>query len=344
MAETEVREILVIVVSRIGDTLLTTPAIRALARAYPAARLTCLAHPKRMEVLRHLPFVHAVAGITKHRARLKGWLPGRRYDLAVVYGFDRPLLAYALRVAARVVAFRQADPAINARLYRAVPVPGFQSMHSVHLNLVLVQAIGVPPAGYSLAYRVTPEEAQWARAELARRLPPTASPRIGLQIASFPTKGYRDWPVENFVSLCERIGAAQPHAHFLILGGVRERERTELLYARFRDRATLFAGKLSLRQTAAIMSQLDLYIGVDTGPTHLAGTMDFPMVVLYHCYSPSRLLAPIGHPRFWAVDHPRAGGDCGPQTPMAEIGVDAVWHSVRSALDCARSAQGEIGR
>lgn len=344
MPEAGIREILVIAVSRIGDTLLATPAIRALARAYPEARITCLAHPKRMEVLYHLPFVHRVAGITKHRARLMGRFAGSRYDLAFVYGFDRPLVAYALRVARRVVAFRQADRGLDERLYLAVPPPGFQSMHSVHLNLALVQAAGVPPAGYALSYRVTPQEVEWARERIARVAPPEAAPRIGLQIASFPTKGYRDWPVEHFATLCERIGARRGRAHFFILGGHDERARAASLAGRFPDRSTLLAGRLTLRQTAAVMSQLDLYIGVDTGPTHIMGTMNIPMVVLYHCYSPSWLLAPLEHPCLYAVDHPRRREDCSPETAMAELDVDSVWRRVEEALGAPLRARAAPGR
>jgi len=90
-------EILVINVSRIGDTLLVTPALRALAKAWPQARITFLGHPKRVEIIEHLPFVAATGAITKHHARWRGWLARKRWDLALVYGFDRPLVAYALR-------------------------------------------------------------------------------------------------------------------------------------------------------------------------------------------------------------------------------------------------------
>ncbi|MCE9571511.1 MAG: hypothetical protein K8R10_16135, partial [Rhodocyclales bacterium] len=59
------RRILVINVSRIGDTLLATPAIRALAAAWPEASLDVLGHPNRVEVLEHLPFVRRVGSISK---------------------------------------------------------------------------------------------------------------------------------------------------------------------------------------------------------------------------------------------------------------------------------------
>src|SRR5262245_15493491 len=89
--------ILLINVSRIGDTLLTTPALRSLAAAWPRATITALGHPARHEVLAHLPFVARAGAITKNTARLRGWLGSSSYDLALVYGFDEPLVAYALR-------------------------------------------------------------------------------------------------------------------------------------------------------------------------------------------------------------------------------------------------------
>jgi hypothetical protein len=49
--------ILVINVARIGDTLLTTPVLRAIKAACPDGRLGCLAHPKRVAVLEGLEWV-----------------------------------------------------------------------------------------------------------------------------------------------------------------------------------------------------------------------------------------------------------------------------------------------
>jgi heptosyltransferase-3 len=323
--------VLVINVSRIGDTLLATPALRAIAAAWPQARLTVLGHPKRIEILEHLPFIAETGAITKDRAAWRGRLGGRRWDLALVYGFDKPLVAYALRAARHVAAFRQDDEALDAHLFRCVEPPVFQAEHAALLPLRLTRALGVPDAGHRLAYAVTDAEKARARATLAARIP-GAKPLVGLQVASFPTKGYRDWPVEHFAELSGRIVARWPKSHLLLLGGELDRERNRNLAARFPERASSFAGELSLRESAALMNELDLYVGVDTGPTHIMGALDRPMVALYHCYSPSRLLAPLERPRCYVVDHPRAAQGCSPETPMAEIPVDLVWSRVQQAL------------
>ena len=326
-------KVLVISVTRIGDTLLCTPALRAIAAAWPACKITFLGHPKRVEVIRHLPFLARVGAISKRRAFWLGrCCRKKRYDLAFVYGYDKPLIEYALRVAKQVVAFRQGDEKINRRLYRAVEHPAFQSTHAVNIQLLLPQALGVEPAGLALAYRVTEEEQRWAAQQLQKSLPAGAGPLIGLQVASFPTKAYRDWPLEHFMELCQRTLAAYPKAHFLIFGGNEERARTEALKSHLGARASLYAGRLSLRQTAALMDRLDLYIGVDTGPTHIMGALHRPMVALYHGYSPSRVLSPLDHPCLYLVDHPRADQGATPETPMAEITVARVWSQVEAAL------------
>lgn len=328
-----VRSILAIVVSRIGDTLLATPALRAIAGAWPDAELTCLGHPKRVEVLQNLPFLQQVGAITKTRARLRGRLPGRRYDLAFVFGHDRALIEYTLRIARRVVAFRQADEALNRRLYKAAERPAHQGRHAVHYQLALLAPLGIAARGLALSYRVSEEEARWAEGELRARSVGGAGPLVGLQIASFPTKAYRDWPVESFIELCRRIRTRHPGTHFLIFGGTLERERTTRLHGQFPECSTLYAGRLTLRQTAALMDRLDLYIGVDTGPTHIMGALHRPIVALYHGHSPSWLLAPLEHPCLYAVDHPDAGPGCSPDAPMAAISVDQVWARVLEALE-----------
>ncbi len=323
---------LVINVARIGDTLLATPAMRALAAAHPGCQITALAHTKRVEVLHWLPFVARTGGITKNSAPWRGWFGGHRYDYALVYGHDEALITYALRVAAKVVAFRQRDEAFNRRLYRCVDEPRPGTEHAVSHRMRLVQALGIEGAGRRLSYHVTPDEAAHARARFAADIPAGAAPRIGINMATFPTKLFRRWPVEQFEELSARMLTEWPNAHIVAFGGDEDRAGANRLYQRFPGRATLYAGRLSLRESGAAMSLMDLYIGLDTGPTHLMSAFDIPMVVLYHCRIPSSDIAPLDHPCLYVLDHPRLGGDCEESTPMSEISVDAVMAQVGRAL------------
>ena len=122
------KKILIIIVSRIGDTLLTTPAIKSIANYYGDAEITVLGHPKRYKVLQYLPFVHCTGSISKNSAFWKGRF-GKIYDLAFVYGYDESLVLYALRVSKRTIAFKQGNSKIDDSLYKSVEFPTSKSMH-----------------------------------------------------------------------------------------------------------------------------------------------------------------------------------------------------------------------
>jgi len=332
------QRILVINVTRIGDTLLTTPVLRTLAAAWPNAQLTFAGHKKRIEVLQNLPFLHRVVSISKRIAPLIGYLNVLRYDIALVYGNDAPLVKYALRVSDKVIAFRQPSEKLNDRLFAIAREDGFQPTHAVTLNLCLIRPLGIKPDGYYISYITTPEENRWAKTTLSQKKI-IGHPLIGMQVASFPTKSHRDWPINNFIVLCKRILQQHPKAHFLIFGGTLEKDRTKKLHASLANHATLFAGNLTLRQTGALMKQVDLYIGVDTGPTHIMSSHGKPMVTMYHPTAPSSALGPAQHPCCYAMDHPLAkGGKPYPDngstfdTPMADISVDNVLNNVEAAL------------
>lgn len=331
------QSVLFIAVSRIGDTLFATPAMRAAAEAWPEAKITALAHPNRADVLRNNPFLSRVGSIEKHRAALMGRLGGKRYDLAVVYGHDKPLLRYALRVAKRVIAFRQDDPTIDNRLYRTVEEAPPHSEHAVLAALRLTDALDIRPSSRRIAYTVTEQERAAAQTLLQASGLGAAKPLIGLQSASFPTKAFRNWPLESFADLGRTILATWPNAGFALLGGPGDKENTAYLKNALGDRAVDLAGQ-PLRVNGAIMSLLDAYVGVDTGPTHIMSSFDIPLVGLYHCLFPHAAYGPLDHPFDFSLDHPRLGQtDCGKEASMKEIGVDAVFDRVRQAIE-ARTA------
>ena len=204
------KQILIINVTRIGDTLLNTPAIRAVAKFFPNAAITCLGHAKRVEVLQNIPYIATVGDIDKKSAVLRGRLAaftGKPYDWAFVWGDDAALHRYALRVSKHVVAYRQKDESLNAKFFHAASAPALYSRHGVAIQLQLPLSVGIAPAGYGLDYVVTATEKQQALLRLSINVK-NAAPVIGLQVSSFPTKAYRDWPIGHF------SGAACVEAYF----------------------------------------------------------------------------------------------------------------------------------
>lgn len=325
--------LLVLVSSRIGDTLLVTPSLRAIRSSFPASYIDVRAHPKRMELLRHNPNIDHLGAITPGRARFMGWFRRNIADTALVFNSDPELLDYAARAANRVVSFESLQTQPNPE-HRFVKVPRPTSpIHAVKERLLLAEAIGAHAAGYGLDYVVTTAEREFADGWLRRRGRLTGGPVIGVQLQSFPTKAHRDWPVGNFVELLGRIRRRFTASQFVLLGDRYGHSRAEEVQKRLGGGCIVAAGELSLRESAAMISMLDLYVGVDTGPTHISGALGVPMVALYHCLYPGRNLAPIGHPKCRVIEHPDTYARCGEFSNMGDIGVDIVWEQLEQLLD-----------
>jgi len=327
------KSILVIIVARIGDTLLATPAIRALKETYPSARITVLAHPNRKCLLENLPFIDTLGTITKQRALFQGrfWFAAT-FDVGLVYGNDRPLIDYASRVCRQVIAFQDKAALPNPRLL-AVARHGTQ--HAVGERLELAKAAGAATDNLALDYVVSAREHDAAAAMLEQLFPNKAMPVIGLQVCSFPTKAHRDWPIAHFSDLINRISASYPRARFLILGDQLAASKASPLLEMYAGRVQSAAGHTTLRESAAIISLLDLYIGVDTGPTHIAGALGVNMVALYHGAYPGRNLAPLNRPRCRVIEHPLTGKAGAAAANMSDISVDQVFQQANQLLQAA---------
>ena len=329
--------VLIINVTRIGDTLLATPAIRAIAAFFPNARVTCLGHPQRAEVLENLPSIDKVGRISKKSAWMRGWkdtLSHPEYDYAFVWGQDQALVRYALRKSKWVIAERQRNDSLNGRLAFAFNAPVQNSIHAVAWFLAMPRAVGIPAQGLGVDFVITKDERRVAGKTLFSILGASNHfPKIGFQVASFATKAWRDWPIQRFIDLGLRIVQTYPDARFVCFGAPGDQARITELERSLRGRVISFAGKTTLRETAALMSHLDLYVGIDTGPTHLFSALKKPMVVLYHPSIPSALYKPLDHPALSAIDHPLAGPTCREHISMNEISAEAVWRAVHQALE-----------
>ena len=323
------KSILVIHVTRIGDTVMTSPILRELYRAYPDSEIMFLGHPKRSEIIRHIPGISSVGSITKKVAPILGWFSRNKWDLVIVYGFDKALVKYGLRVGRKKIAFNQNDGIIDNALYRPIDKPLHNSAHGIDQLFLLLRLIEIRPKSKALTYSITKEEELWSKNKLDDYDIKSTDVLIGVVIESFPTKPYRDWPVENFISLCLKIKKKYNNVKFVLLGGdISKNKKSEFLSRLLNDMIDL-SGSLTLRQTASIINIMDFYIGVDTGPSHIAGALKKPMVIMYHCLHPSKYLAPPEHPDLHIFDHPKDESKCTTDDDMSKILVGDIFELIK---------------
>ena len=349
MLSTPPKRILAIHVARFGDTLLSGVAIRALKQAYPNAEIDFLGHPKRYDIIRGLPELSHVGAISKKTAPFKGWcsqLFGRKpYDLAVVWGHDAAIHRYAQRVAKHLVVQQIKDEATNQSLRAAghvvLKMPSDKDIPLADWLLTLVErGISITTQARQVAYTVLPAEKAWAQEWLAHSFAGIQNqetfPLIGLIIESFPTFKHRDWPIEHFVALCRGIIEQYPQARFVLLGSKLPAEKIAALKAVMGERMAQAVDRLSMRESGAIMSCLDLYIGIDTGPSHVAAGIGIPVVCLFHCARRGPLvLSPVRPEVVTMLEHPCDSATCSFDVSMGDLKPEPVLQATLQQLEKA---------
>ena len=156
------------------------------------------------------------------------------------------------------------------------------SKRIVERYLDALEPLGIPHAYRRPRFHVEPRFADGAL-EKRRRLGLTDRPfAVVVPGSVWPTKR---WPVERYASLSRRL-VAELGLGVVVVGSGAERA----LCARVAesDGASSLAGELSLGETAALISSARLFVGNDSGPTHVSMALDVPTVALFGPTDPAQ--------------------------------------------------------
>jgi ADP-heptose:LPS heptosyltransferase len=105
--------------------------------------------------------------------------------------------------------------------------------------------------------------------------------------------------VEHFIALGRRILDAYP-VRLVITGGREDAAAAESVAGALSPGATLFAGRLALAETAALLTRCRVLISTDTGIMHLGFAVRVPTLALLHPYNAHRV-GPHGYGRLHQV-------------------------------------------
>lgn len=285
--------ILVISTTAIGDTLLGTPALRALKETYPGCRLEVLVQRERRGVLLNNPHADELISYRKHligTLRTAARLRRRRYDAVIVFHGNDPDIwpLAALTGAPRVIGYAR-DTRFAALL--TDPVPWKESLHTVEKRLELVRVLGADTADRRLVLRLDEEDHHSAQDFLSAAGISSEAALIALHIGA--AQAYKCWPVERFVRVADAL-AGESGARIVLTGGPGDVSRMARFEAQARCRPLVAAGQLGIRGTAALLTRCRLLVTNDTGPMHLAFAVGTPTVSLF-CPSDSHTIGPYGY-------------------------------------------------
>jgi len=288
-----IERILVIKLKHIGDVLLATPAIHALRKAFPKSRICALVYAGTDDMLTGNPDLEEVLVFEKgtgvqgirNEGRLVSQVRRIRPDLAVQMGNgDREAILGVLSGARIRVGY---DPRgsgfLGRRLLLTHIVPQDWEKHVVESNLDLVRALGVEPDARDLRLFVDPQ-AEAAVDTLVRDMGVGRDDRV---VTIHPTAKwmFKCWTDEGFAQVADYL--SEEGMTVCITSGSAEREvqKAQRIIGHARRPAIDLAGRLTLKQVAALIARSRLFVGVDSAPMHVAAAVKTPVVALF---GPSR--------------------------------------------------------
>jgi heptosyltransferase III len=288
--------VLVVVTRRIGDVLLATPLIRSLKQAWPQTAVDAIVFSGTEGVLAGNPDLRRVITVPARPGRL--WHLRfllkllRRYDIAFsLLTVDRPSL-YAFVAGRRSVGLQFATGKGEVRrrlLDQWVPFDNLNT-HTVPMHLALADAVGVPRHG-DVVVAWNPEEEKQVDALLGTdRTQPLAVLHL------YPKFNYKKWHREGWLALARWL--AERDFRLALTGSA---DPGEMAYvadiARDLPPGTInAAGRLTLGGSACLVARARLYVGPDTGMTHVAAALGVPTAAIFGPTNPVKWAPwPRGH-------------------------------------------------
>ncbi len=329
-------EILLLQLKRIGDLILTTPAIAALRAQHPKARISLVVASDTRPLLPAIEGVDEVFVARKKISDAANWftVARRRYDYC--FDFTRNDRSAFLTVLSGATNRVTADhPRLRAKLrslsYNVLVDLDVGRMHTIDYHLGLLQPLGIRDASTALHLRLPAEAIAEAEAALA------AHKIAGNFVLLHPgsARAEKFWEAERWAEI---IAWANAQKLACILSGspaALEQGHLQAIAARATEPFVSLAGKLSLLGLAALIARARLLVTVDSAPMHFAAASGTPQVVLFGPTNPTHwhprgtpaLVLQAGHDAPTTVFRPKEKG-----APMNLISTAQVIDAMEALL------------
>jgi len=283
-----IKRILLMTTTAIGDTLFSTPAIRAVKETYPDKEVHVLSHSRNQLLLRENPFIDRLLlyyGKRKKIVALLRELKEQRYDLVIILHSNDP--------EALPLAWSTGAPYIigsgTSRFAEFLPdkiVCTDESRHAIERRLDYVRVIGADTFNKKMDLFLPAQWEEKANRILGKKWTGAIQPLIGLHPAG--SGDYKWWPKKNFSSLAQEL-VNRYQARFIIFSSSKEAAVSRSIAEDLGDAVLLAQGEYDLLEAAALMRKCRLFIANDSGPLHMALALGIPTVALIGADSPLRI-------------------------------------------------------
>lgn len=305
-----VENILIVRLDVIGDMIITSGFIREVRKNFPQARITLVVSPLVYPIVELCPYVNEVLVFDKNIpgislfernflfmletiavfCKKNFWKKHFSIAFSPQWGDDNlpDLLMCWLSGARERVGFGM-NPyeswlgessaeftAINNFLLTKSIITPRDAIHEVEKLVYLLEAVG-------LTFNQTHNELWFDEADTLRACEllkdiPTTCRKVLLGLGAGHSS--RKYPVEKYlIALKELI---KKNLCFVIVGGQSELNDANFIEQNLpRGKVLNLVGKTTLRETEAVISQMDFYLGNDSGVMHMSAAAQVPILTIY---------------------------------------------------------------
>jgi heptosyltransferase I len=284
------REILIVMLSALGDAVHVLPVVNALKRTWPQSRITWVIQPvphqlvKDHENVDELIIFHRRKGRAAVRSyrELRHSLRGRRFDLLInLQVYFKAGLITALAPARVKLGFDRKRARDLNWLFTTHRIPERPVAHVQDQYFEFIDFLGVETEPVEWRLRLTPAEQQ-AQQEFFAPLGKTAAIVVGT------SKPAKNWMPERYAQVIEELETTYGLRCVLVGGpSAIEQEAARRITELSRIKPLNALGN-DVRKLLYLLAGATLVISPDTGPLHMARALDRPVIGLYGYTNPKR--------------------------------------------------------
>ncbi|GBD94757.1 lipopolysaccharide core heptosyltransferase RfaQ [bacterium BMS3Abin05] len=301
LSEVDYRRIRRILVIRqhdqLGDFLLSTPVLRALREHFPDAHIAVLVRSYQEPVIRHNRHVderlifQEIGYNWRPRTLWKFFRQLRSgFDLVIVlntvsHSFTSDILAGLTGAPYTLGSSQRQFPGTTRNFFYNLIAPCPEDgRHQSAKNLEILEYLHISTKNKREEITLLPEEQGWARRYLKKSGFTFDRPVVALHPGAGKVKNR--WPAQNFAKTAE-ILVKKYDAQIALFHGQKEKNLADQVAEKANVPIKIMSD-LTLRELAAVVSQTDLFIGNDTGTTHVAAAAGTPCVIIFGPTDPNQ--------------------------------------------------------
>ncbi len=276
--------ILVVVTTAIGDAILCTPVFKILKDSIPHVKIGAFLHHSSYKLFEDDPNIDDIivyAGKYKKIVRTMKQLKEGGYDIALVANANDPDIIPLIYWSGIRCIIRRPQRDTVYRYLVANPhmlSPFHTEGHAIVRNVEMLGLIGIDCKPIKPYLYTDPETDRRTTEILKREGYRRDCPLFGIHPgASVSTKM---WPCERYMELVKRLHK-DFGAYIIITGSKREKKTCKIIRERFSKDIVDLSGMLGVKELSSLIKKLDLFISGDTGPFHIAVAHNVKTVTLF---------------------------------------------------------------